>query len=193
MERAELDRIFGLDWVEIHARALKFATWRLARIGLKVTTALSKGLTAEDFVDTAIEELLDAPDRVDLEIGIQEQVQRRVRQLISNALNHNDNRRRIGDSVVALSEITVDSSQEEVVGLDEEVDRIFKLLRQHARVRKKPDFVTVIDALCDGINEPAEIAEKTGLKLKRVYDVRKVLLEIYDSVARQAKLEGEEV
>lgn len=193
MEKLQIDKLFNQDWVEIQARVLNNTRKILARIGLKLTSRLGKGQTAIDLVDEAIAELLDNPQKADWKLGLVVQLSRRVRQRIYNCLGYNDNKKREFSDHAIENAFDSRSSAEEDIDLQEEVARIFKLLLQHRRVKGNVDFELVVDALADSVHIPEEIAKRTGLKLKRVYDVRQVLAETYTEVRKQMTMKGEQV
>lgn len=191
MENNDTDDLFAMDWVAIHQRVLNFARRRLARIGLTLTSTLGKGLTGEELVDQAIAELLDNPGKVDWDRGPERQLELRVRQTINNYLKTADNRlRENGDNSLGRT-ASNQASPTDHVELADEVNRIYELLLAHTRVAGKRDFKPVINALRCGVKEPIDIAAKTGIDLKRVYDVRRVLVEVYSHVRKQMTMAGE--
>lgn len=193
MDKRQIERLFNQDWVAIQARVLNFARKVLARNGLTLMSTLGKGQTAVDLVDEAIAELLDEPQKADWQLGLVNQLSSRVRQRIFNCLDYNDNKKRDRSEHAIQNAIDVRSSPEESVDFEEEVARVFELFRQHRRVNGNADFELVVDALANSVHFPEQIAKETGLKLKRVYDVRQVLAEIYPDIRRQMTMKGEQV
>lgn len=193
MNKQQIDRLFNQDWVEIQARVLNSSRKILARIGLTLTSRLGKGQTAVDLVDEAIAELLDNPPKADWELGLVVQLSRRVRQRIYNCLGYNDNKKREFSDYAIQNAIDDRLSAEEDVDLRDEVAKTFELLRQHRRVKGNVEFELVVDALAKSVYIPDEIAERTGLKLKRVYDIRQALTEAYTEVRKQMTMKGEQV
>ena len=193
MDIQQIDRLFDQDWVEIQARVLNNARKILARIGLRLTSTLGKGQTAVDLVDEAIAELLDNPHKADWDLGLVTQISRRVRQRIYNCLGYNDNKKRDCSEYAIQDAIDTRSSAEEGWDLQDEVAKVFELLRQHRRVKGHVDYELVVDALADSVHAPEEIAKGTGLKLKRVYDIRQALTETYTEIRKQMTMKGEQV
>ena len=187
MDKQQIDRLFNQDWVEIQARVLNNASRILARIGLKLASRLGKGQTAVDLVDEAIAELLETPQKADWDLGLVTQLTGRVRQRIYNCLGYNDNKKRDYSEHAIQNAIEHRSHAEEGLELQDEVAKVFELLRQHRRVKGHVDFELVVDALADSVHLPEEIAKRTGLKLKRVYDIRQALTEAYTEVRKQMK------
>jgi len=191
MENNDIDALFAKDWVAIHQRVLNFARRRLERIGLTLTSTLGKGFTGEELVDQAITELLDDPENVDWDIGPERQLDLRVRQLIFNCLKTKDNRLRETTDDSIHRAVSDHMSPGDPVEIADEVSRIYELMLAHPRVVGKRDFELVIEALSRGVKEPANIAARAGIAQKRVYDVRRVLVEIYSIIRKQMTMAGE--
>jgi len=75
---------------------------------------------------------------------------------------------------------------DEIVGSLDFCQRVFDLLEAHPAVKADEDFGFVLLAYQDGATSSKAVAEKTGIKIDRVYEYNRQLKKIYPSL--KAKL-----
>lgn len=78
------------------------------------------------------------------------------------------------------------SFADDIVGSMDFCQRLFRLLEEHPKVQADEDFGYVVLAYQDGADSAQAVAEKTGIKIERVYEYNRQLRKIYPSL--KAKL-----
>ncbi len=188
------------DWDRLPLALAKYAEWLIRRRRWRTGSGniLAEGKCCEDLVQEAVKRAFDEsrkwnPERVDLLTflkGI-------VRSLVSHLVECDDNKFTVAgmDDETQLERERNEvepygpdppPSPEELVLAGERQGRIYRMVLDE--VNGKPELEDVALCLMDGIHKAREIAETTGIKIERVYQLKRQFNTILDSLARKADL-----
>jgi hypothetical protein len=178
----ELDNI---DWVDVSIRALKHAQNKLMRFKIIKNSALD----AEDFVHTAVERIYDGnrkwnkqryPDFIDfINSVIDSLINHEINQLLENIkeplFNNAGNEIKYDVEVAIKYKFDCFNQKNSLdIIIKEEEHRQFKnKIYQFIKGNKKLE--DIFNIMEEGITEPRNIAELTGISVNDIYNILKIL------------------
>lgn len=196
MEKEKRHLLATADWKRLTLELTNYAKYRVKgkvwRTGSK--TRLAEGKTVEDLVQEAVKRAFDEtrhwdPERVDL-LGFLKGI---VKSMTSHLAKSADNtsvwaQRESEDAPSAhgAEAISADPSpnpEEQFIAREEQeaVDLAYRLVLE--KVEGQPELEGVTLCLMEGKHKPQEIAEELGVEVKRVYQLKRQLIGILNSVA----------
>jgi hypothetical protein len=165
-------------------------TYLGVRYGWHDKKMLPKGQDPEGIVLGLIEKLLSGEGRpLNDSVGLIFQLKGMIRSEVWNLLHCSDAKKvsfeAAGDDG-PNHEPVCDSFADEIVGSMDVCQRLFALLEEHPKVKADEDFGYVVLAYQDGADSAQAVAEKTGIRVERIYEYNRQLKKIYPSL--KAKL-----
>ncbi|MGA2223913.1 MAG: hypothetical protein ABSH41_05665 [Syntrophobacteraceae bacterium] len=191
MDKSKRELLKSADWERITLELAIYAKSRLVgkrwRSGTGNILAEGKGL--QDLVQEAICKFFDEsrnwdPQRVDL-LGFLKGI---VRSLTSGLAKSADNRllipSRLDEDSNEISPVPVETSTPEDILSENQDDQIIAELYERVlkRVEGDDDLENLVYCMLVGVHEPREIAKETQIPIKRVYQLRRQIKSVIDSI-----------
>jgi DNA-directed RNA polymerase specialized sigma24 family protein len=196
----EVRRLFeDADWYRLTLELAKYARmlihrkrWRTGSVNI-----LAEGKCCEDLVQEAVKKAFDEsrswdPERVDLLRFLKGIVRSLVSHLVEcddnkltvSGLDDESQRERERDEIVPFGSKPA-STPEELVLAAERQTRAYRMVLD--AVQGKAELEDVALCLMDGVHKAEDIAENTGIEIKRVYQLKRQFKTILGSLAKKAE------
>jgi len=186
-------------WREEIALRLLDYTHRLLerRHGWSPSVMLPGGIDPQNIVFEVFERVAAGTKKFNQRYGCEVQLKGMVRSVVYNLFKSKD----ATLQTIALTEddeknpevekaLSVGGSESEFERV-EHTDRFFQVLEEHPKVKKDSDLGLVIMAYVDGAAGSKEVAQMTGIPVKRIYEYNRNLTSILAEV--EAKMKKEKI
>jgi hypothetical protein len=182
---------------EVALRLLDYAHRLLERRhGWSPSVMLPGGIDPQNIILEVFERVAAGTKKFNQRYGCEVQLKGMVRSVISNlykskdatlqTISFSDDEDKNPEVEKAL---TVGGAESQFEGA-QHTERFFQILDQHPKVKKDSDFGLVIMAYVEGAAGSKEVAEMTGIPVKRVYEYNRNLTSILREVEAKMKKES---
>jgi hypothetical protein len=182
---------------EVALRLLDYAHRLLERRhGWSPSVMLPGGIDPQNIILEVFERVAAGTKKFNQRYGCEVQLKGMVRSVISNlykskdatlqTISFSDDEDKNPEVEKAL---TVGGAESQFEGA-QHTERFFQILDEHPKVKKDSDFGLVIMAYVEGAAGSKEVAEMTGIPVKRVYEYNRNLTSILREVEAKMKKES---
>lgn len=181
------------DWKAVGSRLLLFARyWAKAHYGWYEGKLLAGGNTPEDVACEVYVAYQRGTRRFNDKDPLWIQLKRSVKSILWNIHTSKENRTTSTEEPGFFDPISDDKSNPETaIHSVEFYEEFFKLMYADSRVKKSRDLKKTIEAFENGAREVFELENETGLSKGRVYEMRRVVKAVAQSVLNKMNREGD--
>jgi hypothetical protein len=186
MDEAAISKLSTLNWVETAPRLLVFARrWAANVYGWQEGTTLPNGMGIEDVTKDAVAAFATGRRKLNPHFEITVQLKGAVRSILWKIY-----RKRADALTSAESPEFFDTQPEEMPdpaakAASEDFCRSFiERLAADEKIACSVELVGIVKAYASGAESVEDVAEKTGISLKRIYELRRNLKEIATRVLK---------
>jgi len=184
MSDTELSHLRSLNWDDIGLRLLVFAKyWARTYYFWREGQSLPEGKIPEDIAKEAISAFWAGIRQWNPKYDVFVQLKNAVRSILSN-LHKKKSSQVTAAQPPEILELHIDDKPDpasEVISEDY-CKSIFEALYEHDKVLNSEELLMIVMAYEDGAESVDEVAQKTGLTQQRIYELRRQLKEMKQSV-----------
>lgn len=184
MDQDALERLYALDWNQIGLKLLVFARyWAKTHYFWKEGTYLPESKLPEDIATEAISAFWAGVREWNPKVDVVTQLKGAVRSMLWN-LHKKKGSKLTTTEEPAFFEFHLDNKPDPAAEADSNdfYKSVFEALYEQDKVLDSDELIMIVMAYEDGAETVPEVAEKTGLTAKRIYELRRQLREMKQSV-----------
>lgn len=186
MDEDAISKLSALDWDETAPRLLEFARrWAANIYGWQEGTTLPNGMGIEDVAKDAVAAFATGERKLNPRFEIAVQLKGAIRSILWKI------HRKSGDKhTSAEAPEFFDAQSAEVldpaakVASEDFCRRFIERLSADEKITCSVELLSTVKAYADGAESVEDVAEKTGLPIKRIYELRRHLKEVATRVLR---------
>ncbi len=186
MDEDAISKLSALDWDETAPRLLEFARrWAANVYGWQQGTTLPNGMGIEDVAKDAVAAFAPGERKLNPSFEIVVQLKGAVRSILWKI------HRKSGDRLTSAAspEFFYAQSAEalnpaEKVASEDFCRRFIERLSADEKITCNVELLSTVKAYADGAESVEDVAEKTGLPIRRIYELRRQLKEVATRILR---------
>ena len=179
MDEETLSKLSAVDWDQAAPRLLEFARrWASNVYGWRSGTTLPNGMGIEDVAKDAVSAFATGDRKLNPRFEVVVQLKGAVRSILWKIY------RKKGDELTsaespAFFDMQLDEALDPAakVAGDDFCRRFIEQLAADEKVARSPELLGIVKAYADGAETVEDVAEKTRIPVKRVYELRRNLKE----------------
>ena len=184
MSEEELERLRSLDWTDLGLRLLVFTKyWAKTHYFWKEGRPLADGRSPEEIAKDAISAFWASVRKWNPKYDVLTQLKGAVRSILWN-LHKKKGTKLTGPEAPEFFDLHFGKGPDPAEEAESEdyCKSIFEALYQHDTVLGNDELFMVVMAYEDGAESSDDVADKTGIAKKRIYELRRQLKDIQQSV-----------
>ncbi len=192
MSEEELERLRSLDWNDLGLRLLVFTNyWAKTHYSWREGRPLAEGKSPEEIAKEAISAFWGSVRKWNPKYEVLTQLKGAVRSILWN-LHNKKGSKFTAPEPPEFFDLHVETAPDPAAEAASEdyCKSIFEALYEQDAVLDSDELIMIVMAYEDGAESVEEVAEKTGLDKKRIYELRRQLKEMKQSVLDTLNKEG---
>ena len=186
MDEDAISKLSALDWDETAPRLLEFARrWAANVYGWQQGTTLPNGMGIEDVAKDAVAAFATGERKLNPRFEIAVQLKGAVRSILWKIHRKSGDRLTSAESPEFFDAQSAEAlDPAEKVASEDFCRRFIERLSADEKITCSVKLLSTVKAYADGAESVEDVAEKTGLPIKRIYELRRHLKEVATRVLR---------